>query len=998
MLRPFILDKELDLTHNSDLLGTNCYVEQLVNTIKYVPDNTAYTIGLYGGWGCGKSTIIETAKSNIESSNDKKYKVVLYDAWKYSGDSFRRMFLLQLQRELGISSTDEMSRFYEATTEELKPNIKIKRHSLIIVAGIILLCAVIMYILYFFNILQTPFPATAIISLGALFVSISGGVFYELKVSQTKNVIFAPEQFEECFRQMMTLVLKRNNNHTKLFDHVKTFFNKRGKTQKIDKLIIIIDNLDRCETGIVYSMLTDIKTFLGCEKYDVIFVIPVDKEALQRHLDTKNLDADEFLRKIFNAIIRIKSHRKDDLLHYTNELNNTHNLRFNPNTLSFVANIYAKSPRRIVQALNNITIEQTLYSTDFSIKNETLIAVCLTIRLYFPEMVDLLLKKPDIVFTESCYDDKGENSILPNSLKSNKNFFQFMRVSKFTLQNASHDDIRRILTHSDKALSNITDEIIDAIKTFDYQTILSALNDDKKRDDIFIEIIRQIRLYDSYDAEDNMMQMAECIARINSEIGLRHCELQKLDDALRRVYYLIPRHISYSMEICRLASNMENIKEIGLKTSLINFVKNRDNEKYITYHNYIWSVLEMFKNNEDDCKSLSDFAERFIYENPEIDLNTISFSEEQKTYLFTSKFVETIINDIKSTSNVRQQNLLIWCILNLTNIELSIYDKFFAQMITIIGRTQHIPLKDYISVISFIMPVLRSIYFEFNTDTLQRFFTVVSSEREIYGGRKLSIALEVDNDNANKLIDFSLELYRISGGHLNIFPFLLLTQKKCETYLKNQLVVMRRRGANLLPFCKNILSFTQVDDSWYELIPVVFEKNENGTLCDEKELKTKLKILYDNISNEQSVNVILNITQDKTIREWFMSLININDAATLRQIPLEILPLIVDLYTNDTYTQFETNNAMLEIVLKQGNTKQRELVRTTLINRINNQNDINGAIEVIELYKNWSKKDREILNGVLQCIMPDDKDDGESTSNILTDIQRKVRSLLDKWR
>ena len=41
--------------------------------------------------------------------------------------------------------------------------------------------------------------------------------------------------------------------------------------EELDKLIIVIDNLDRCETGVVYSMLTDIKTFLGAEKYDVVY-------------------------------------------------------------------------------------------------------------------------------------------------------------------------------------------------------------------------------------------------------------------------------------------------------------------------------------------------------------------------------------------------------------------------------------------------------------------------------------------------------------------------------------------------------------------------------------------------------------------------------------------------------------------------------------------------------------------------------------------------------
>ena len=106
MLRSFVIDTDRNLNEeNGDLLGTKCYANQLVDTIKSIPEEQAYTVGLYGSWGSGKSTIIRTAKKNLDEDRDKNIRVIIYDAWKYSGDSFRRMFLLHLQNELGLSTS-----------------------------------------------------------------------------------------------------------------------------------------------------------------------------------------------------------------------------------------------------------------------------------------------------------------------------------------------------------------------------------------------------------------------------------------------------------------------------------------------------------------------------------------------------------------------------------------------------------------------------------------------------------------------------------------------------------------------------------------------------------------------------------------------------------------------------------------------------------------------------------------------------------------------------
>lgn len=55
-----------------------------------------------------------------------------------------------------------------------------------------------------------------------------------------------------------------------------------GKCEN-DKLVIVIDNIDRCNCETAYELLTNIKNFMG--NYDgLIFIIPIDDKALKKHL------------------------------------------------------------------------------------------------------------------------------------------------------------------------------------------------------------------------------------------------------------------------------------------------------------------------------------------------------------------------------------------------------------------------------------------------------------------------------------------------------------------------------------------------------------------------------------------------------------------------------------------------------------------------------------------------------------------------------------------
>ncbi len=136
MKRQFIPDKEKPLSPQEDYLKTSVYADTLEKIIKRTPSNEVFTIGLFGNWGTGKSSIIETTKEKFDQS---KVRFITYDAWKYCNDSFRRMFLRKIRKDLKLEQTPEMERFYQSETAETEPKTYISTPNLLIIIGALLL-------------------------------------------------------------------------------------------------------------------------------------------------------------------------------------------------------------------------------------------------------------------------------------------------------------------------------------------------------------------------------------------------------------------------------------------------------------------------------------------------------------------------------------------------------------------------------------------------------------------------------------------------------------------------------------------------------------------------------------------------------------------------------------------------------------------------------------------------------------------------------------------
>jgi len=291
----YIPDKEINLFER-DILGTLPYVKTLIEVIDKC--KTPFTIGLLGGWGSGKSSIIKTLQEYINEESDSK--CFIYDAWKYSNDPFRRTFILELLEFLDMHVPEEIkSKFYESES-----------------------CS-------------TEFSITKIVG-------------YKKSRVKTAKEIMQPEKFEEIFRE---IIRKKTDGRQFRFKFLKEVKVK----VKADKIIIAIDNIDRCHIELAKELLLTIKNFLKMK--NVIFIIPVDEVGLKKYLSMSQQDPKEFLRKLFDTTLKVKKFSEYELFEFSKSLNSEYKLNLSDSILSIIAQEFSKNPRRIIQFLNILQTE-----------------------------------------------------------------------------------------------------------------------------------------------------------------------------------------------------------------------------------------------------------------------------------------------------------------------------------------------------------------------------------------------------------------------------------------------------------------------------------------------------------------------------------------------------------------------------------------------------------------------------------------------------------------
>mgnify|MGYP001561004704 CR=1 FL=1 len=375
--RPISPDKEEDIRFGH---------QQLANAVFQLLKNAEppFTIGLYGKWGVGKTTIASLVKKLACNDN---FKCLFFDAWKYERDSLRRQFLIELDRQVFNKRLGYKEKLNQTLSKPEKITVwdYIKRVFSSVVPrtiGILTILLVLAFIAStFFNknkdvstILNLAFQ----LGLVGTLVSFILSSFEVIKGSTQLHRTDSAEGFEDHFIEAIS--------ESELRDK---------------KLLVVVDNLDRVEDSKAVGILSDIKTFLSRDgnEYKTFFLIPCDDQALRSQLSAiygEGFDTDEFLRKFFNLTIKIPKFIDLDLFNYVRDLLTASKVSEFQNDINLEGVIiYAlrDNPREIKQFINSL-IPQVLLARerklDPILNNPAFLAKLLVIRQKFPILYEIL--------------------------------------------------------------------------------------------------------------------------------------------------------------------------------------------------------------------------------------------------------------------------------------------------------------------------------------------------------------------------------------------------------------------------------------------------------------------------------------------------------------------------------------------------------------------------------------------------------------------------------
>jgi hypothetical protein len=255
---------------DKDFLGFDVHanlIKELIKDEKMLP----LTIGLFGDWGSGKSSILEVIKKDLEK--EEKTACLFFNGWVFEGYDDAKAALL----ETILKAFEDEKKFGKGLKDEI--NKLFKSVNWMRVIG--------------FGLKHIALPATAAFMTGG--ISVIPQLVNGLKdAAQNPKDLVSKIQgkgSEEFLKQFI-----KTDDDPVHFDVVRKFrddFEKLLEKSKIEKLVIIIDDLDRCLPDRIIDNLEAIKLFLNVK--NTAFIIGADprivRHAIEHRYKEKIIDA-----------------------------------------------------------------------------------------------------------------------------------------------------------------------------------------------------------------------------------------------------------------------------------------------------------------------------------------------------------------------------------------------------------------------------------------------------------------------------------------------------------------------------------------------------------------------------------------------------------------------------------------------------------------------------------------------------------------------------------
>lgn len=268
-----------------DLIDYN-YLKDAINDIINQDHLLPCTIGVFGDWGSGKSSLIKMVECDHQSKKDEL--IIKFNGWLFEGYEDAKVALLETLIEEIIKA-----RTWDNDAKK--------------------------YITRLFNRVKWLKTVTTVGKLGAgMYLTSQTGIPLDILGLDNK-----PFNIDDYLNE------KKDENQELIDKGIKEFhkdFSNLIKEAKLNRIIVIIDDLDRCTPPTVIATLEAIKLFLFVDK--TVFLIAADERLINYAVKSKfpNLPSSDYdvsqdyLEKLIQIPVRIPSLSEIEYESYLNML------------------------------------------------------------------------------------------------------------------------------------------------------------------------------------------------------------------------------------------------------------------------------------------------------------------------------------------------------------------------------------------------------------------------------------------------------------------------------------------------------------------------------------------------------------------------------------------------------------------------------------------------------------------------------------------------------
>lgn len=397
----YVNDKVKNKFDNDDYFDGEEYVKKIKEAIR---NEDIKSIGVYGKWGIGKTSIIKNVINElIEEGVYQKNQIVEYNAWKYSEYDFMRDFLIICSNTIeGQRKAQEREEsYYSDKSEDRQLYIMLwkKIGQFISTSWRVLLFIIFLYaigvigILWINSIQPNWFDCADLLTpLTLTLISFILPLFLVSEIThKSESKKFSPEQFAR--------------------DFVEIVANK--------SVLIFIDDIDRCSYEEIKSTFDTLKTFILDEKNKVKFIIPVDPNILFNSLDDQTYD---YFSKIIDFSVEIKNYNKVKFEPLKEEILENVDERYKRiaiDGLYLASKFYIDTPRKMKKFANEFINEIYNYSSEEINDKGYMFAKLIILKNEFPKYYNSLIRNYDAIRQLTNEEISNYNS--NDGVENNKN-------------------------------------------------------------------------------------------------------------------------------------------------------------------------------------------------------------------------------------------------------------------------------------------------------------------------------------------------------------------------------------------------------------------------------------------------------------------------------------------------------------------------------------------------------------------------------------------------